>query len=133
MTDTTATTDTVTTDTAGGSDGELLLEVRDLKQHFPIKGGILRRTIGSVKAVDGVSLTVNRGETLAIVGESGCGKSTTGRTILRLLKPTAGEVIFHHPELGPVHVESADNKTMEQVRRGCRSSSRTRSRPWTPG
>ncbi|SDT47022.1 ABC transporter ATP-binding protein [Microlunatus soli] len=96
--------------------GAPLLEVTGLKQHFPIKGGVLRRTVGAVKAVDGVDLTVKRGETLAIVGESGCGKSTTGRAILRLLQPTDGEVVFHHPELGAVNVESADNKTMEQIR-----------------
>jgi oligopeptide/dipeptide ABC transporter ATP-binding protein len=93
-----------------------LLEVRDLKKHFAIKGGALRRVIGQVKAVDGVSLSVNRGETVAIVGESGCGKSTTGRTIIRLEEPTGGEIIFRHPELGPVHLEGADGKTMDKVR-----------------
>jgi oligopeptide/dipeptide ABC transporter ATP-binding protein len=107
---------TVTSSEASTEDTDLLLEVRNLKQHFPIKGGVLRRTIGSVKAVDGVDLTVRRGETLAIVGESGCGKSTTGRTILRLLQPTDGEVIFHDSDLGPVNVETADNKTMEKIR-----------------
>ena len=79
-----------------------LLEVRGLQKHFPIKGGAMRRVIGQVKAVDGVSLSVDRRETVAIVGESGCGKSTTGRTIIRLEEPTGGEVIFRHPELGPV-------------------------------
>ena len=78
-----------------------LLEVRDLKKHFPIKGGAMRRVIGQVKAVDGVSLSVNRGETVAIVGESGCGKSTTGRTIIRLEEPTGGEIIFRHPDARP--------------------------------
>ncbi|MFC7621125.1 ABC transporter ATP-binding protein [Microlunatus sp. GCM10028923] len=95
---------------------EPLLEVVDLKKHFPIKGGLLRRTIGEVKAVDGVNLTVNRGETLAVVGESGCGKSTTGRAIMRLEQPTGGEVIFHDKELGAVNVESADRRTMERIR-----------------
>jgi oligopeptide/dipeptide ABC transporter ATP-binding protein len=71
-----------------------LLKVTDLKQHFPIKGGILGRTVNHVKAVDGVSFTVYEGETLSIVGESGCGKSTTGRAILRLDEPTSGEVEF---------------------------------------
>ena len=93
-----------------------MLEVRGLKKHFPIKGGAMRRVIGQVKAVDGVSLSVNRGETVAIVGESGCGKSTTGRTIIRLEEPTGGEIIFRHPELGPVHLEDADTKTMDTVR-----------------
>ena len=90
--------------------------MRGLKKHFPIKGGALRRVLGYVKAVDGVSLTVDRGETVAIVGESGCGKSTTGRTIIRLEEPTGGEIIFRHPELGPVHVEDADTRTLDKIR-----------------
>src|SRR5258708_26251429 len=65
-----------------------------LKKHFPILGGLLSRQIGSVYAVDGVSFAVNRGETLGLVGESGCGKSTTGRCILRLIEPSSGEVAF---------------------------------------
>ena len=83
---------------AGGannaSSDDLLLEARDLKMHFPIKAGVLKRTVGHVKAVDGVNLSVRRGETLGLVGESGCGKSTLARLILRLLEPTDGEVIF---------------------------------------
>lgn len=75
-------------------DGDTLLEVDNLKKHFPIKGGILRRTVATVKAVDGVSFIVRRGETLGLVGESGCGKTTTGRTVLRLERATAGEVSF---------------------------------------
>jgi oligopeptide/dipeptide ABC transporter ATP-binding protein len=71
-----------------------LLKVNDLKQYFPIKGGILGRTVNHVKAVDGVSFEVFEGETVSIVGESGCGKSTTGRAILRLEEPTSGEVLF---------------------------------------
>lgn len=78
---------------------ETLLEVKHLKKHFPIKGGILSKTIGYVYAVDDISFTLNRGETLGLVGESGCGKSTTGRTILRLLEPTAGEVKFEGQEI----------------------------------
>ncbi len=96
--------------------GDKLLEVTDLQKHFPIKGGLLRRTVGLVKAVDGVNLTVNRGETLAVVGESGCGKSTTGRSIMRLEQPTGGQVVFHDSDLGPVNVESADRRTMERIR-----------------
>src|SRR5699024_2031652 len=71
-----------------------LLKATNLKQHFPIKGGFLGRTINHVKAVDGVSFTIHEGETVSIVGESGCGKSATGRAILRLDEPTGGEVNF---------------------------------------
>jgi oligopeptide transport system ATP-binding protein len=78
---------------------ETLLEVKHLKKHFPIKGGIFSKTIGYVYAVDDISFTLHRGETLGLVGESGCGKSTTGRTILRLLEPTAGEVTFEGQEI----------------------------------
>jgi len=69
-----------------------VLEVRDLKKHFPIRKGLLRRTAGYVFAVDGVSFTIAEGETLGLVGESGCGKSTVGRTVLRLIDPTAGSI-----------------------------------------
>src|SRR5579864_6311502 len=79
--------------------GTTLVDVKGLKVYFPIKGGILNRTIANVKAVDGVDLFVKRGETLGLVGESGCGKSTTGRAILQLIKPTAGSVKLDGVEL----------------------------------
>src|SRR5687768_12745203 len=72
----------------------ILLRVDNLVKHFPITKGLLRKQIGSVRAVDGVSFEVKRGETLGLVGESGCGKSTTGRTILQLYRPTSGDVQF---------------------------------------
>lgn len=76
-----------------------LLQVSNLKQHFPIKGGIFGRTVNHVKAVDDISFTIYEGETLSIVGESGCGKSTTGRAILRLDEPTSGSVLFEGKDL----------------------------------
>jgi oligopeptide transport system ATP-binding protein len=79
-----------------GNDGQTLLSVKNLKMHFPITQGIiLQRQVGSVKAVDDVSFDITQGETLGLVGESGCGKSTTGRAILQLYKPTAGSVEFN--------------------------------------
>ncbi len=76
-----------------------LIDVKGLKVHFPVKGGLLGRTVAQIKAVDGVDLFVDRGETLGLVGESGCGKSTTGRAILQLIKPTAGSVKLDGLEL----------------------------------
>ncbi|MDX2156202.1 MAG: ATP-binding cassette domain-containing protein, partial [Hyphomicrobiaceae bacterium] len=78
---------------------EPLLKVTDLKKHFPIHGGILQREVARVHAVDGVSFEVTRGETLGLVGESGCGKSTTGRCILQLITPTSGSVRFEGREV----------------------------------
>jgi peptide/nickel transport system ATP-binding protein len=76
-----------------------LVEVKDLVKHFPIRGGILQRTVASVKAVDGVSFTIKDGEVLGLVGESGCGKTTTGRLLLRLIEPTSGTVVFEGKDL----------------------------------
>ncbi len=77
------------------SDARVLLEVKDLKKYFPIRKGFLQREIGQVKAVNGVSFVINSGETLGLVGESGCGKTTTGRTIVRAYRPTEGQIIYH--------------------------------------
>ncbi len=77
----------------------ILLEVKDLKVHFPIRRGVLKRTVGVVKAVDGVSFDLHKGRTLALVGESGCGKTTTGKAILQLIAPTAGRVLFEGRDL----------------------------------
>src|SRR6266403_6381078 len=76
-----------------------LLEVEDLKKHFPIHRGVFSRVSGYVYAVDGVSFHIKRGETLGLVGESGCGKTTVGRAVLQLYKPTAGEVMFEGRDL----------------------------------
>jgi peptide/nickel transport system ATP-binding protein len=85
---------------------ESLLVARDLVKDFPIHGGVLNRVVGTVSAVAGVSLDVRRGETLGVVGESGCGKSTTGRMLLHLLTPTAGEVLFDGQDIGQLRGKS---------------------------
>jgi len=78
---------------------DLLVQVRDLQVHFPIRRGLLKRQVGAVRAVDGVSFDLHRGETLGLVGESGCGKSTTGLAVLRLLELTAGRILFEDRDL----------------------------------
>lgn len=90
---------------------ENLLEVHDLKMYFPItKGMVIQRHVGDVKAVDGISFNIKRGETLGLVGESGCGKSTTGRAILQLYKPTAGSVLFNDEDLTKLKGEELRHK-----------------------
>ena len=81
---------------------ETLLTVNDLKVHFPIKRGVFSRTAGYVYAVDGVSLTLKKGETLGIVGESGCGKTTAGMAILHLLKPTSGKIVYQGKDISQI-------------------------------
>jgi peptide/nickel transport system ATP-binding protein len=82
-----------------GTAGQLLLAVKDLKVHFPIRKGMLKRTVGHVRAVDGVSFELREGRTLALVGESGCGKTTTGKALLKLIEPTAGEIFFERENI----------------------------------
>ena len=79
--------------------GDVILRVESLVKHFPIKAGFLKHTVGQVRAVDGVDLTVRRGETLGVVGESGCGKTTLGRTIIKLIEPTAGRIVFDERDI----------------------------------
>lgn len=89
------------------SENGYLLEVKELKMYFPVtKGIIIQRHVADVKAVDGISFTIKRGETLGLVGESGCGKSTTGRAILQLYRPTAGSVLFGDQELTAIKGET---------------------------
>ncbi len=92
--------------TSGAKSGEILLEVKNLVKHYPVtKGFIFQRQVGAVKAVDGVDFFIRRGETLGLVGESGCGKTTTGRVILRLQEPTAGEALFEGRDIFKLHKE----------------------------
>jgi peptide/nickel transport system ATP-binding protein len=101
---------TLTQDTA--ADGEVLLKVTGLQKHFPIRKGLLQRQTGAVRAVDGIDFEVRRGETLGVVGESGCGKSTMGRLITRLLEPTGGSVEFEGRDI--THLKTGELRPMRR-------------------
>jgi oligopeptide/dipeptide ABC transporter ATP-binding protein len=94
-----------------------VLEVRGLRKYFPLRGGLFGRNAGTVRAVDDVSFTIARGETLSLVGESGCGKTTTSRCILRAIKPTGGEIIFHAASGQDIDVARLDRKALRPLRR----------------
>ena len=93
------------------SESDLLLEAKGLVKEFPVRGGVFGRTVAKVHAVSGVDITLQRGETLGLVGESGCGKSTTGRLLLHLIRPTRGQVLFEGRDL-----EKLSSKDLRELR-----------------
>ena len=93
-----------------------LLEVTNLKKYFPIKKGFLKRTVGQVKAINGISFSIRSGETLGLVGESGCGKTTTGRTIVRAYAPTEGQILYHSNGKS-VDLASLDRREMKPYKK----------------
>jgi oligopeptide/dipeptide ABC transporter ATP-binding protein len=99
-----------------GTQNEILLEVRNLKKYFPVRRGVLRRVVAHVKAVDGISFFIRQGETLGLVGESGCGKTTAGRTILRLIDPTDGSILFRNNG-DAVDIAKLSNRALKPLRR----------------
>ncbi|AZM50453.1 peptide ABC transporter ATP-binding protein [Streptomyces sp. WAC 06738] len=114
-------TDTVLPDTTAAARTAPVLEVRGLRTHFPVKRGFLGRTVGHVRAVDGVDLSVRPGETLGLVGESGCGKTTLGRSVARILRPTSGRISYR-PEAGaePVDVAALSGRGLRAYQRQVR-------------
>lgn len=94
-----------------------ILQIKNLKKYFPVKRGFFKRVVGYVKAVDDVSFDIYEGETLGLVGESGCGKTTLGRTILRALEPTAGEILFKLNKDEVIDVARVDQKQLKKIRR----------------
>ena len=103
-----------------GMGGDIILEVKDLKMHFPLRQGMLQRQVGTIKAVDGVSFELAEQEVMGLVGESGCGKTTVGRTLLRLYDPTGGEVRFHRADGSWVDVAKLSRKEMKDLRKEMR-------------
>src|SRR5947209_12543946 len=99
------------------TDNNVILEVKDLKLYFPIHRGLIQRLVGYVRAVDGVSFELRDGEVLGLVGESGCGKTTVGRTIIRLYDPTEGEIWYHPPTGASIDLAKLNQRQMKPLRR----------------
>ena len=108
---------TTTNESVNGNGSATLLDVRGLVKYFPIKRGFFRRTVGTVKAVDDISFDIREGETLSLVGESGCGKSTTARSIIRAYEPTAGEILFRTEDGESVDLAQLSLVEMRPIRR----------------
>jgi ABC-type microcin C transport system duplicated ATPase subunit YejF len=97
------------------TNGEKLLEIEDLRVHFPVRGGIFRRAVGACKAVDGVTLPLKKGQTLGLVGESGCGKSTLAKAVVKLIEPTHGSIRFKEKEVIGLDAETNFRKSVQMV------------------
>ena len=95
---------------------EVIIKLENLKTHFPVRKGVFRRTVGHIKAVDGVDLEIYRGETLGLVGESGCGKTTLGKSILQLVESTDGKILFHDNNR-ELDLRTLETKEMKEVRK----------------
>ena len=96
---------------------DIVLKLKDIEVHFPVKAGVFKRTVAHVKAVDGVDIDIYRGEVLGLAGESGCGKTTLGKAILRLVEPTNGEVSYISPEKNITELTSLSKKEMDPFRK----------------
>ncbi|WFE74769.1 ATP-binding cassette domain-containing protein [Roseinatronobacter sp. S2] len=105
---------------AGRRKGDPLLEIRNLQMHFPVTKGFLHRVVGTVRAVDNLSITIRAGETVGLVGESGCGKTTAGRCIVRAYKPTGGQLVYHRHNGETIDLSTLSNRELKPFRRDIR-------------